>query len=61
MDLKTILGDDPATTVCGLIAISFAGVALIFGKCSFEQFLQAMGAIAAGWGLIKARDSKKKE
>lgn len=57
--LTNILGKDPVTTICGLLAIGFAGAALLFGKCSFEQFMSAVSVIAAGWGLIKAKDSSK--
>lgn len=59
--LQNLLGKDPVTTICGLVAILFAGAAMLFGKCSFDQFMYAISVIAAGWGLIKAKDSNKEQ
>lgn len=57
--LKEFFSHDTTTTICGLVAIVFSGLALLIGKATFEQFLYAVGTIAAGWGLIRAKDSDK--
>jgi type IV secretory pathway VirB2 component (pilin) len=57
--IREFLGCDIKTTLFGLVGIIFAGIALIFGKLNFEQFMMLLGLLGVGGGLIAARDSRK--
>ena len=55
---KDLLGSSPQTTICGVIAIASAGVALCMGKLDFQNFMLVVSLVAGGVGLVKAKDSK---
>jgi hypothetical protein len=57
--IKCYLGADPKTSVCGLLVISFVGVAFLMGRMDVNAFIGAAIGIAGGFGLLLAKDSNR--